>query len=97
MVGDSVAAEMFTRNYAEVFTGDENWHAVEVPEGDRYTWPDSTYVRQPCFFEDMPADPPGRRADRGRPRAGRARRLDHHRPHLARRRDQEGQPGRRAG
>jgi aconitate hydratase len=59
VVGDSVAAEMFARNYAEVFSGDEEWAAVEVPEGDRYTWPDSTYVRQPSFFERMPADPPG--------------------------------------
>jgi aconitate hydratase len=59
VVGESVAAEMFKRNYAEVFAGDEIWNAVEVPEGDRYTWPDSTYVRQPSFFEQMPADPPG--------------------------------------
>ncbi|HKZ14725.1 MAG TPA: aconitate hydratase [Solirubrobacterales bacterium] len=59
VVGDSVAAEMFTRNYADVFSGDEEWNAVEVPEGDRYDWPDSTYVRQPSFFQDIPADPPG--------------------------------------
>jgi aconitate hydratase len=59
VVGASVASEMFTRNYAEVFSGDEEWSAVEVPEGDRYTWPDSTYVRQPSFFERMPTDPPG--------------------------------------
>jgi aconitate hydratase len=59
VVGASVAAEMFTRNYAEVFAGDEAWNAVEVPAGDRYTWPDSTYVRRPAFFEQMPADPPG--------------------------------------
>jgi aconitate hydratase len=59
VVGASVASEMFARNYAEVFSGDEEWSAVEVPAGDRYTWPDSTYVRQPSFFERMPADPPG--------------------------------------
>ena len=59
MVGASIASEMFTRNYAEVFEGDETWNAVEVPEGDRYTWPDSTYVRRPSFFEGMPAEPPG--------------------------------------
>jgi aconitate hydratase len=59
VVGASVASEMFARNYAEVFSGDEEWSAVEVPEGDRYTWPDSTYVRQPSFFERIPADPPG--------------------------------------
>jgi aconitate hydratase len=59
VVGASVASEMFARNYAEVFSGDEEWAAVEVPAGDRYTWPDSTYVRRPSFFERMPADPPG--------------------------------------
>jgi aconitate hydratase len=59
VVGASVASEMFSRNYAGVFAGDETWNDVEVPAGDRYTWPDSTYVRQPSFFEQMPADPPG--------------------------------------
>jgi aconitate hydratase len=59
VVGDSVAAEMFARNYAEVFEGDENWNAVDIPSGDRYTWPDSTYVRPPTFFEEMPAGAPG--------------------------------------
>ncbi|MDX6609889.1 MAG: aconitate hydratase [Solirubrobacterales bacterium] len=59
LVGRSIAAEMFTRNYGEVFEGDETWRAVEVPEGDRYTWPDSTYVRRPSFFEGMPAEAPG--------------------------------------
>jgi aconitate hydratase len=59
VVGDSVASEMFKRNYAEVFAGDETWNAVDVPSGDRYTWPDSTYVRRPSFFEAMPAQAPG--------------------------------------
>ncbi|MFN8215426.1 MAG: aconitate hydratase [Solirubrobacterales bacterium] len=59
VVGASVAAEMFSRNYASVFAGDDAWNAVEVPAGDRYTWPESTYVRQPSFFQEMPADPPG--------------------------------------
>jgi aconitate hydratase len=59
VVGESIRREMFTENYGEVFTGDENWQQVSVPEGDRYTWPDSTYVRRPSFFEDMPSDPPG--------------------------------------
>jgi len=59
VVGDSVASEMFKRNYAEVFAGDEMWNAVDVPAGDRYTWPDSTYVRRPSFFEAMPAEAPG--------------------------------------
>jgi aconitate hydratase len=59
LVGRSIASEMFTRNYGEVFSGDETWNAVEIPQGDRYTWPDSTYVRRPSFFEGMPAEAPG--------------------------------------
>src|SRR6187551_1241934 len=59
LVGRSIASEMFTRNYGKVLEGDETWRAVEVPEGDRYTWPDSTYVRRPSFFEGMPAEAPG--------------------------------------
>jgi aconitate hydratase len=59
LVGRSIASEMFTRNYGEVFSGDETWNAVEVPQGDRYTWPDSTYVRRPSFFEGMPVQAPG--------------------------------------
>ena len=58
LIGRSIASEMFTRNYGGVLEGDETWKAVEVPEGDRYTWPDSTYVRKPSFFEGMPAEPP---------------------------------------
>jgi aconitate hydratase len=58
LIGRSIASEMFTRNYGGVLEGDETWKAVEVPEGDRYTWPDSTYVRKPSFFEGMPSEPP---------------------------------------
>ncbi|MGA9371469.1 MAG: aconitate hydratase [Solirubrobacterales bacterium] len=57
VVGEAVKADMFTKSYADVFTGDERWREIEVPEGDRYTWPDSTYVRKPSFFEGMPAEP----------------------------------------
>jgi len=52
---------MFTKNYAEVFRGDERWTGIVVPEGDRYAWPESTYVREPPFFADIdpePADAP---------------------------------------
>jgi aconitate hydratase len=59
LVGRSIASEMFKKNYADVLKGDENWNAVEVPEGDRYSWPDSTYVRRPSFFDGMPAEAPG--------------------------------------
>jgi aconitate hydratase len=57
VVGEAVRADMFTKSYADVFTGDKRWKAIQIPEGDRYTWPDSTYVRKPSFFEGMPAEP----------------------------------------
>jgi aconitate hydratase len=57
VVGRSIRSEMFTKSYGEVFEGDGTWNAVEVPEGDRYDWPESTYVRRPSFFEGMPAEP----------------------------------------
>ena len=56
-VEDAVRQEMFERSYADVFTGDDRWRELDTPEGDRYTWPDSTYVRKPTFFEGMDAEP----------------------------------------
>ncbi len=57
VVAEAVRADMFTKSYADVFTGDDRWRGIEVPEGDRYTWPDSTYVRKPSFFEGMDPEP----------------------------------------
>ncbi|MFM9043260.1 MAG: aconitate hydratase AcnA [bacterium] len=57
VVGECVRADMFTRSYADVFTGDERWQAIEVPSEDRYDWPESTYVRRPPFFEGITRDP----------------------------------------
>ncbi len=56
-VAEAVRQEMFERSYADVFTGDERWRELDTPDGDRYTWPDSTYVRKPSFFEGMDAEP----------------------------------------
>ena len=58
VVETAVAAEMFTRDYADVFSGDERWRSLPVPSGDTFEWdPGSTYVRRPPYFEDMPAKP----------------------------------------
>jgi aconitate hydratase len=58
VVASAVAAEMFTRDYADVFTGDDNWRNLVVPAGDTFTWdPSSTYVRRPPYFDGMPAEP----------------------------------------
>jgi aconitate hydratase len=58
IVETAVAAEMFTRDYADVFSGDERWQELDVPPGETFAWdPESTYVRHPPYFEGMPISP----------------------------------------
>jgi aconitate hydratase len=57
-VEDAIQSDMFRKSYGEVFAGDERWNSLDVPAGERFAWdPESTYVRLPPFFEDMPAEP----------------------------------------
>ena len=57
-VARAVQAEMFRSVYAEAFQGDERWRALEAPTGSRYRWDaDSTYIRNPPFFEGLALDP----------------------------------------
>ncbi len=54
VVAEQVRSEIFTRNYASVFDGDERWRALPVPAGGRYAWdPESTYVALPPFFAGL--------------------------------------------
>ncbi|HET9877098.1 MAG TPA: aconitate hydratase AcnA, partial [Mycobacterium sp.] len=58
VVDDNLHAEMFTNSYADVFTGDERWRSLPVPDSDTFQWdPDSTYVRQPPYFDGMTREP----------------------------------------
>jgi aconitate hydratase len=57
-VESAIRSDMFTSSYADVFTGDDRWSSLEIPAGDRYEWPDSTYVRKPPFFEGIDPEPP---------------------------------------
>jgi aconitate hydratase len=56
----SVKGEMFQRQYADVFKGDESWQGLDVPTGATYAWDEqSTYVKNPPYFEGMTMQPPG--------------------------------------
>jgi aconitate hydratase A / 2-methylisocitrate dehydratase len=58
VIGTSIAREMFTDDYADVFAGDERWQALPTPEGKTFTWDaQSTYVRKPPYFDGMPPEP----------------------------------------
>jgi aconitate hydratase len=53
-----ISNEMFEREYADVFKGDENWRALNVASSERYAWdPASEYVKKPPYFDGMPAAP----------------------------------------
>ena len=90
-----VKASSFRKRYADVFAGDRLWRKVETSGGLTYGWDShSTYVQNPPYFVGMPRQPQRHRGCRGRAHPGPAGRQHHHRPHLARRLDQEGEPGR---
>ena len=60
LIQESLRRDMFERTYADVFAGDERWNALETPSGSLYAWdPDSTYVRQPPYFDGMGLEPEG--------------------------------------
>jgi aconitate hydratase len=57
-VAGAIGEEMFRETYADVFTGDETWRSLPVPEGELFAWdPASTYVRRPPYFGGMPPEP----------------------------------------
>ena len=54
LVKGSISSEQFEREYSSVFEGSEEWKAVDVSGGELYQWdPDSTYIQQPPFFENL--------------------------------------------
>ena len=58
LMRSSVSSDMFRKEYADVFTGDNRWRSLPVPEGDLYAWDaKSTYIKLPPFFDGMPPKP----------------------------------------
>ena len=54
----AVKSEMFVRKYATVFDGDDRWRSLPVPAGELFEWSgDSTYIRNPPFFEHLTPEP----------------------------------------
>jgi aconitate hydratase len=57
-VEEAVQSDMFRKSYSEVFDGDERWNSLPVPTGESFAWDqDSTYVRNPPFFEGLTVEP----------------------------------------
>ena len=59
VIDKSLKQESYRRIYSKVYEGDENWQALAVPTGGRYSWDDaSTYIANPPYFDGMTAAPP---------------------------------------
>src|SRR5690606_35899642 len=57
LIASTVGPELFKQNYADVFTGDERWNAMESPDSQLYPWSgSSTYIKNPPHFEGMTMD-----------------------------------------
>jgi aconitate hydratase len=58
VVRECVRQDMFQREYARIYDGDEHWQRMEAPTGAIYDWdPSSTYVQEPPYFEGLSAEP----------------------------------------
>ncbi len=58
VVAKSITPELFEQNYAHVFDGDEHWRSLPNTEGQLFKWdPNSTYIQEPPFFQNMPLEP----------------------------------------
>ncbi|WP_433431202.1 aconitate hydratase AcnA [Nonomuraea sp. CA-141351] len=58
VVNSSIGRDMFERDYADVFKGDDHWRSLPIPTGNTFEWdPDSTYVRKAPYFDGMPSKP----------------------------------------
>ncbi|MDO7869483.1 aconitate hydratase AcnA [Nocardioides jiangxiensis] len=54
VIAESITQEMFTKDYADVFAGDERWQSLPTPTGNTFTWDEaSTYVRKAPYFDGM--------------------------------------------
>ena len=56
-IAGAINPAMFTKNYADVFKGDSRWNAIASPDGSVYQWSDSTYIKNPPYFDGMGKEP----------------------------------------
>jgi len=58
VVNSAIDEQMYATRYADVFTGDARWQALDTPSGETFAWdPASTYVRKPPYFDGMSRTP----------------------------------------
>lgn len=56
LIATAINPEMFKGAYADVFKGDSRWNQIASPDGQTYAWDDSTYIKNPPYFDGMSAE-----------------------------------------
>lgn len=60
LIANNIDADMFHKNYGEVFEGSSEWNAISSPDSQLYQWNEaSTYIKNPPFFDGMTMQPEG--------------------------------------
>ena len=60
LIANNIDADMFRKNYGEVFDGSEAWNAISSADSQLYPWSEeSTYIKNPPFFDGMTMEPEG--------------------------------------
>jgi aconitate hydratase len=58
VIADAITPDMFSKDYADVFAGDQRWQSLATPTGNTFAWDaNSTYVRKPPYFDGMAVEP----------------------------------------
>ena len=52
-IAGAINPAMFEKNYADVFKGDSRWNQIASPDGALFKWDDSTYIKNPPYFDGM--------------------------------------------
>lgn len=58
LVARHISSTLFRQRYSDVFEGTDDWRRLDTPDDKTYTWPESSYIKQPPFFTGMTAEVP---------------------------------------
>lgn len=59
LVTETVTPELFTASYADIFSGNDNWNDLKIPDSSLFQWDeDSSYIKEPPFFKELSVEPP---------------------------------------
>lgn len=58
IIAKVIDSSMFISRYADVYSGNKDWQALDIVQSQKYDWPDSTYIKLPPFFDNISTQVP---------------------------------------